>query len=685
MKKKIEIGERTFSLESGLLAKQADGAVMVRYGDTMVLVSVTAGKELEEPPSFLPLTVDYREHTSAAGKFPGGFFKREGRPSEKEILTSRLIDRTIRPLFPKDLFIPIQVSALVFSADGENDPDIPSVIGASAALSISSLPFQGPIGAVRVGYVNKSFILNPTSSRLEESELDLVVVGKSDSLLMLEGKATFLPEEIILDGIAFAQKELGKILEMQEEFQGKKMSLPIKSDIKKNFDSFVRERLKKIYQYPGKEEREGFYNSIFGELKETFSEEEEKNLKKEFERSLQKNIRESILREKKRLDGRGEKEIRPISSQIGLLPRTHGSALFTRGQTQALALVTLGTKMDEQRVEGLLEETRKRFMVHYNFPSFSVGEVRPSRGPGRREIGHGVLAEKSLSLVIPPEEKFPYTIRIVSDILESNGSSSMATVCAGSLALMDAGVPLSEHTAGLSIGLIQEGPDYILLSDIAGEEDHFGDLDLKIAGTKRGITAIQMDVKTDSLTFETLKKAFEQSKEGREEILEKMNGVISSPRKDLSTFAPTIINCHVPQEKIGLVIGPGGRTIRKITKETGAEINIDDEGLVQIISTDKEKGEKALQTVQGLTTEVKVGDTYLGKAVKILPFGAVVEILPGQEGLLHISELKNGYVKQVEDVLKVGDDILVKVIKTEPGGKISLSHKQALPQGLPKN
>ncbi|PIW34192.1 MAG: polyribonucleotide nucleotidyltransferase [bacterium (Candidatus Ratteibacteria) CG15_BIG_FIL_POST_REV_8_21_14_020_41_12] len=683
MKKEIKINDLPLSIESGNIAKQADSAVTVRYGDTVVFTAVVGSKEPKEEVDFLPLLVDYREHTSAAGKFPGGFFKREGRPSEKEILTSRLIDRSIRPLFPENYKNEIQVNSFVFSADTENDSDILALIGASTALSVSKIPFLGPIGVVRVGYADNKFIINPTFPQLEESKLNLVVAGTETSIIMLEGMSSFISEDLILEAISLARKSIGLLVNVQKEFESKKEKrIPscresnpkLWAEMEKEFSP----KIKDAYNFPGKGERDNFWRNLSSETLKKFASFEEKTVKQFLEEIKKEKIRKLILDTGKRLDGRKSNQLREISCEIGLLPRTHGSALFTRGETQALALVTLGTTSDEQIMDTLFEESSKRFMVHYNFPAFSVGEVRPNRGPGRREIGHGILAERALSAVVPSEEDFPYTVRVVSETLSSNGSSSMATVCGGSLALMNAGVPVSSAVAGISVGLIQEGERKIILTDIAGEEDHFGNLDLKIAGTSEGITAIQMDVKSALISEEILKQAFFQSKEARLEILKKMSAAISQPQKSLSPYAPKIINLQIPVEKIGLLIGPGGKTIRKIISETGAKIDVNDEGEVKIASTEQKNGEEALEKIKALVEEAAVGKFYAGKVTKIMPFGAFVEILPKQEGLIHISELEHKHVDKVEDVLKVGDKVKVKVIKINEG-KISLSRKQALP------
>ena len=685
MKIEIDIGGKPLIIEAGKVAKQADSAVTVRYGDTVVFTSVVASDEPKEGMTFFPLTVDYREHTSAAGRFPGGFFKREGRPTEKEILTSRLIDRSIRPLFPKNYKNEIQINSLVFSADTENDPDILALLGASIALSLSKIPFLGPVGAVRVGCINDEFVINPTLPQLEESKLNLVVAGTKTSLIMLEGIGSFLPADLILKAIDSTQKSIQLLIDVQEEWENKEKEKVLPSaqenypELWKEMQEYLSPKIKDAYNFPKKSDRDAFWKKLSSETLEKFitPENSEEVVDNFYEEIKEEKVRKLILDTGKRLDGRKSKDLREISCEIRFLPRTHGSALFTRGGTQSLTLVTLGTTSDAQIMDTLLEESTKRFMVHYNFPSFSVGEIRPNRGPGRREIGHGVLAERALSAVVPSEDEFPYTIRVVSNILSSNGSSSMATVCGGSLALMDAGVPISSAVAGIATGLIQEGERKIILTDIAGEEDHFGNLDLKIAGTSEGITAIQMDVKSALITMELLPELFTQSQEARVAILKKMVETIAEPKKSISSYAPKIISLQIPKEKIGLLIGPGGKMIRKIINDTGAKIDVDDDGVVNIASPDQEAGNSALKIIKSMMEEAVVGKIYSGKVTKLMPFGAFVEILPKQEGLVHVSELDNKYVGKVEDVLKVGDDVKVKVIDIK-AGKISLSRKKAL-------
>ena len=692
MKQEIEVGGRKISFDSETFAQQATAGVMVRSGDTMVLTTIVFGKPLEVAQDFLPLTVEYREHISAAGKFPGGFFKREGRPTEKEILTCRLIDRTIRPLIPKSINREIQVSSFIFSADPDIDPDILAALGASACLSLSPFPSTGPVATVRVGMVNDQLILNPTNTQLLESGLSLVVSAGAKSLVMMEGIAKNIPEEKVLSAIAYGIQESQKLVGFfSENFSvpKEKVPEPEKAEWEDAISRIFDQKFSQVANYPGKTERSAFFDSIKQELlsnqqwlpsslAETVP---EKEIKEAFERELRIRVRKHILETKARLDGRKPDQIRPISCEVGLLPRVHGSALFRRGETQALALVTLGTWANEQRVEGLLEEIKKRFILHYNFPPFSVGEVKPMRGPGRREIGHGAMAEKALVHLLPPEEGFPYTIRVVSDILESHGSSSMATVCAGSLALMDAGVPMTAPAGGVALGLIlQDENTYLILTDIAGEEDHYGDLDLKIAGTKEGITAIQMDVKTTKLTLEVLRQAFQQSREARCQILDTMAQVLPAPRPSLSSYAPKIVTLKIPTDKIGAVIGPGGRNIRKIIADTGAEIEIEDDGGVQIISKDEAAQQKAISVIKGLVEEPIVGQVYNQvKVTRLFPFGAMVEYLPGQEGLVHISELDHRYVNKPDEVVKIGDLIDVKIVGIDDQHRVNLSRKALLP------
>ena len=692
MKKEIELGGRTISFDTETFAQQATASVMVRSGDTMVLTSAVFGNELAMQRDFLPLTVEYREHISSSGKIPGGFFKREGRNSEKETVTCRLIDRSVRPLFPKTFNREIQVVSFVYSFDPEIDPDMLAVLGASATVALSPFPAQGPVAAVRVSLVEGVFIINPTITETAASELTLVVSAGTESLLMLEGIGKNIPEEKVMEGIALGFSEAQKLAAfIKENFSGPKAAFPepkqttCDAAVKAVFDA----KFSQVGNYPGKKERNVFFDEIHQEILAGFPEAEtDGDLKKEikgvFEKELRARVRNQINQTKIRLDGRKPNEVRKITCGVGLLPRVHGSALFHRGETQALALITLGTWGDEQRIEGLLEESKKRFLLHYNFPSFSVGECRPMRGPGRREIGHGLLAEKSLIKTLPSGDEFPYTIRIVSDILESNGSSSMATVCASSLGLMDAGVPMKNAIGGVALGLIKEGDDFTILTDIAGEEDHYGDLDLKVAGTTEGVTALQMDVKTTQLSLEILRQAFMQSREGRTKILEVMNQTLSAPRATLSEHAPKISLIKIPVEKIGAVIGPGGKNIRKIIEETGADVEINDDGGVQIISKDDESRAKAIAIIKGMTEEPTIGQVYSNvKVTRILPFGAMVEYLPRQEGLVHVSELDHRYVGRVEDVVNIGDIINVKIVGVDEQHRVNLSRKALLPPPPP--
>jgi polyribonucleotide nucleotidyltransferase len=686
--KEVEIGGRKFSIETGRFAKQANGAVMVRYADTMVLVTAVAAEEVKEDQDFFPLQVEYREKTSAAGKFPGGYIKREGRPSEKEILSARLVDRPIRPLFPDNFINETQVIAFVLSYDGENDSDVLAATGASAALAISDIPFNGPISEVRVGRVNGEFVVNPTHQQLKESDIELVVAGTADSIMMVEGESKEVSESDLLDALKFAQGEIKKLIDLQNELieaVGKtKREVPVK-EISEDLEKAVKEksfdRFKEIvYSVLAKEERSAknkeLTNSVVEELAEAFPESEKiiKAIMHDIEKDM---MRQRILDEGIRLDGRNTKQVRPITVETGVLPRTHGSALFTRGETQSLTTVTLGTKNDEQTVDGLIEEYSKKFMLHYNFPPFSVGEVGRMTGVGRREIGHGNLAERALRMMFPEEKVFPYTVRIISDILESNGSSSMATVCAGSLALFDAGVPMGKPVAGIAMGLVKEGDKFSVLTDILGNEDHLGDMDFKVAGTTDGITAFQMDIKIQGISFEIMENALNQAKDGRMHILTIMNEAISQPREHLSPYAPRLIQIQIDTDQIGLVIGPGGKTIQGMQRRFGVDIAIEDDGTVNIASPDRESAVNCKEYIKKLTASPEVGETYDGVVTKIMDFGAFVEILPGKEGLLHISQIDNKRVNKVSDYFKEGDKVSVKLLKIE-NGKYSLSRKELL-------
>jgi polyribonucleotide nucleotidyltransferase len=683
-------GAAPLSLETGKLAKQAHGAVVARYGDTVVLVAAVEG-EADEGRDFFPLVVDYREKTYAAGKFPGGFIKREGRPTTKEILTSRLIDRPIRPLFPAGFFNEVQVMASTLSADRDNDPDVLSMIGASAALHVSSIPFLKPTGSVRVGRIDGELVLFPTHSQLEESDLDLIVAGTRDAVTMIEGFAREMPEDQMLEAIMFAHKHVVEIVDLIEELRDKaelgKKEPRAEAAANSLIEEFRRkfgEEFRKRKQTPGKAERADAIKELRQRIEEEYLAEgkepsyEPAQVAAAFYALEERVVRDLIL-EGKRIDGRGLKQIRPITCEVGVLPRTHGSAIFQRGETQALVTTVLGTSSDEQRVDGLMDEYSKKFMLDYNFPPFSVGECRPIRGPGRREIGHGALAERSLKGVIPNVEKFPYTIRVVSDILESNGSSSMASVCGGTLSLMDAGVPITAPVAGISIGLVKEPDRFTLLTDIMGDEDHFGDMDFKVAGTGRGITGIQLDLKIDGINEEIIKATLDQAREARREILKVMlSTALRQPRPGISQYAPRLLTLHINPEKIGLLIGPGGKTIKGIQEATGAKIDIEDDGTVYVSHSDAAGAEAAKAKVEALTEEVRVGKVYEGKVTSIKDFGAFIEILPGRDGLCHISELDDKYVGKVEDVCKVGDKLQVKVIAIDEHDRVKLSRKVLL-------
>lgn len=681
----LEINNRTLSLEIGKVGKQADGAALIRYGDTIMFVSATSKKEIKEEKAFLPLIVDYRENTYAAGKIPGGFFKREGRPSEREILVSRLIDRPIRSLFPEGYFYDTQIVALLLSADLENEPDTLGIIGASTALYLSDIPFSTPIGAVKIGLINNEFVINPTVSKLETSPLNMVIAGTEEGTVMIEAGGVEIEEEKIIEAINVAQESIRKIIQLQKDLYSK-LNIEKREFKAREVDQAKQEKIEKQVstallkgiQAKTKKTSEGETKRILDELIEPIPEENEDEIRetKQIFYNIQKKLfREHILKKGKRLDSREFDEIRPVSVEAGLLSRTHGSALFTRGETQCLATVTLGTFEDVQRLDGLGAEDEKRFMLHYNFPPFSVGEVAFLRGPGRREIGHGALAEKAILPSIPDEESFPYTIRIVSDILESNGSSSMATVCGGVLSLMDAGVPLSMIIAGIAIGLVIENNHYAILTDIAGLEDHFGDMDLKVTGTEKGITSIQLDLKIPSISTQILQEALIKAKEARLKVLAKMKEVLPSPRKEISPYAPRIIILVINPEKVSEVIGPGGKVIKKILSQTNAKIDIEESGKIIIAASDMEAAEKARQMIREITIEAEVGKTYTGKIVRLEDYGAFVEILPNIVGLLHISEIAYYRIKNIRDILKLGQTIQVKVLDIGEDNKIKLSKK----------
>lgn len=682
----LEIGGRTLRIEIGKVARQAGGACWVRYGDTISMAAVCASDKPDHSRGFFPLSVDYREKTYAAGKIPGGFFKREGRPSEKEILSARLIDRPLRPLFPEGYANEVQVMITTLSSDQENDADVLGMIGASVALNVSDVPFPEQIAAVRIGLIEGELVVNPTFSQLEESRLNLVIAGTAEHIVMVEGGCEEISEDELVSALDVGHKHIIEICHKIKEIRdkiGKPKAEVIYPEIPEGLESRVRElaadKVRASHEIHDKHEHSAAVKKIredvIAVLEEEFPESEQW-IKKFIDDLESEDLRRRVLDDKKRIDGRELKDIRDITTEVGILPRTHGSALFTRGQTQALAVVTLGTKMDEQIVDALEGESKKSYMLHYNFPPYSVGEVRPARGPGRREIGHGALAERALEPVLPQEGDFPYTIRIVSDILESNGSSSMATVCGGSLALMDAGVPIKAPVAGIAMGLVLEKDGrYSILTDILGSEDHHGDMDFKVTGTREGITAFQLDIKVGGLTLDIMRDALEAAREARLYILEKMEETISEPRAEISMYAPRIITIKIKPDRIGDVIGPGGKIIRSIVEETGAKIDIDDDGTVLIAAVDGEAGQRAREMVEALVEEPEVDKVYMGTVKRIADFGAFVEIIPNTDGLLHVSEIAHHRVERVEDELKVGDKVEVKVLSVERDGKIRLSRK----------
>lgn len=686
----VEIGGKTLTIETGHVARQANGAVTVRFGDTMVLVTAVSDKIPKENVDFFPLSVEYREKSYAAGKIPGGFIKREGRPSDKEILSARLIDRPIRPLFPDNFTCETQIIALIISMDKENDADVLAGLGASAALSISNIPFDGPIATVRVAKVDDELIINPTFQQIERSVLEFVVAGSQESIVMVEGEAKEIAEEDMIAALKFAHAEIKKLVVLQQNII-KQLSGPVSKmevaepDIPekliKETDHKVRKQIQEAIRIKEKQERrtliETITNDTIAEMIETYPETESiiGNLIHDIEKAETRNM---MLNEKIRLDGRKEEDIRPITCEVGFLPRAHGSAIFTRGQTQALGTTTLGTKLDEQMIDGLEGESYKSYMLHYNFPPFCTGEAKMIRGTSRREIGHGNLAERALKTVLPDDSQFPYTIRVVSDILESNGSSSMATVCAGSLSLMDAGVPVRSAVAGIAMGLIKEDDQIMILSDILGDEDHLGDMDFKVAGTEKGITAIQMDIKIKGISFDIMSQALTRAREGRMHILNKMNETLNKPHSDISKYAPRITRVMIPVDKIGIVIGPSGKTIKKIIEATDVKIDIDDDGQAMIASPEIEKVDEAIQMIMLLINDPKVGDHYKGEVKRITTFGAFVEIVPGKDGMIHISEVDIGHTNNITDVLKVGDMVDVIVKRVDHEGKIALSRKAFL-------
>lgn len=684
-KVEIEVGGQKMILEAGALAKQANGAVFLSFGDTVVLVTVVAAAKPKTGADFLPLTVDYRERTYAAGRIPGGFFKREGKARDGEILTSRLIDRSIRPLFPEGFTHDVQVSAIVLSSDGIHNADILCMNGASAALQLSDIPFAGPIAAVRIGRLNGELVVNPGIPDETESDLDLVVAGSKDALLMVEGGAHEVPESVLLEALALALKEIRRLCEAQEQlaqgFAKSKMKwsgLKVSDELKQAVDAIARAGLREAAHTQEKTTRDEKVAAVKDLVRTQLSEkypDAEPALLMTLDNILYEEVRRLILEDRKRTDGRAFDQIRPLSSRVGVLPRTHGSALFTRGQTQALVTVTLGTPSDMQIMDVLEGEYKERFLLHYNFPGFSTGEPKADRGPGRREIGHGALAKRSLYPVLPSEEDFPYTIRIVSDILESNGSSSMASVCGGLLALYDAGVPVKKPVAGVAMGLVMEGARYAVLTDIQGLEDHLGDMDFKVSGTPDGVTGIQMDIKIAGISIDILREALEQARQARLQLLDHMAGTLAAPRPELSAYAPRMVTVHIPVDKIGALIGPGGKNIRRIIEETGAEVEVEDDGSVFISSTDSVAVERAKDQVVGLTAEAEVGKIYKGKVTRIMGIGVFVEIMPGKEGLIRMNQLAPHFVEKAEDVVKEGEDVEVKVLDVDQQGRINLSRK----------
>ncbi|MBP1720714.1 MAG: polyribonucleotide nucleotidyltransferase [Deltaproteobacteria bacterium] len=694
------------SLKINYLAGQADGGVLVTYGDTVVLVTVVSAKSRREGLDFMPLTVDYQEMTFAAGKIPGGFFKREGRPNEREILTSRIIDRAIRPLFPDGYRDETQLVATVLSLDNENDPGVAAMLGASVALQIASIPFEVPIAGARVGRIDGKYVCNPMGKQMEDSDIDIFMVGRKVvpgtggrpfdiNLVMVEGGAREIDEDAAVGAIRFGLESIRPLIEIQEEIRKaagkpKKVveAIQIDGNLRQKVVSATEKKMREAYVIPVKQTRHTTLGKIREEILSQMTAEDPKlgpQINYVLEELEKKILREMILQQKRRIDGRSNTDIRPISCEVGILPRTHGSALFTRGETQALVSITLGTSSDEQRMDYAAGEEYRAFMLHYNFPPYCVGEVRPLRGPGRREIGHGALARRALLPLLPTQEEFPYTMRIVSDILSSNGSSSMASVCGGALCLMDAGVPVKGVTAGIAMGLLKEGENVVVLSDILGDEDHAGDMDFKVCGTERGITAMQMDIKIDGITEDILGKALHQAREGRLFIIGKIKETIDKPRESLSVYAPRITMIKVKPDRIRDVIGTGGKNIRQIISETGVSIDVEDDGTVMIASNDAEAAERAIAMVRWLTEEAEIGKIYLGTVKKVVDFGAFVEILPGTEGLVHISQLDTKRVNKVTDVVKEGDKVPVKVIEIDRSGKIRLSRKDALGENVPKN
>ncbi|WP_456463741.1 polyribonucleotide nucleotidyltransferase [Persephonella sp.] len=684
------------SIETDYFAKQASGAVIVRQGETAVMVAAVVSEEAQADIDFFPLTVEYREKTYAYGKIPGGFVKREGKPSVREILVSRLIDRPIRPMFPKGFFNDVVITAMTLSADDKFDPDVLAIVGASAALHISEAPFEGPIAGVRVARVEGQFIVNPTYQQRNQSDIDIVVAGSKDAIVMVEGGSEEVSEEIILDAVMFAHDEIKKLIEIQEELRiktGEKEKIAVKTDeieqkIKAELESLVKEKVEHALNILDKKERRKKLSEIYEEAISQIEipEDKEKKVETIYKDIVSSVMREKVLKEKVRIDGRKPDEIRPIWIKTGLFPRIHGSAIFTRGQTQAFVATTLGAPGEEQIEESIEEdEVKKRFMLHYNFPPFSVGEARPPRAPSRREIGHGNLAERAIEPLIPPEEEFPYVIRVVSEILESNGSTSMATVCGASLSLFDAGVPMKKHVAGIAMGLLKEGDEYVILTDILGDEDHLGDMDFKVAGTRDGVTSIQMDIKIKGLTKEILQDALQQAKKARLYILDLMYQAIPQPKPELSPHAPKIITMRVLPEKIPVIIGPSGKNIKKIIEETGVKIDLQPDGLVRIYAVDGESGEKARQMIEELIMDIELGEVYMGKVTRVEDYGAFVELLPGKLSLLHVSQIAPYRIKSAKDKIKVGDILTVKVIDIDEQGRAKVSLKEVKEGEEPKN
>jgi polyribonucleotide nucleotidyltransferase len=682
----LDVGGRSLTIETGRLAKQADGAVFINYGGTSLLVTAVASDKAREGVDFLPLTVNYQEKAFAAGKIPGGFFRREGRPGEREVLVCRLIDRPLRPLFPKGVRNDIQIIATCYSADMENEPDILGIVGASAALTISRIPFAGPVGAVRIGRLGDRLVVNPTIEEMVESTLNMVVAGTADALNMVEAGAEEVSEDVVVEALVLAQEEIRRIVEMQlklrEEADVEKMEVvtPVTDEklllqVEEKYLAPLREAM----QVKAKNPRSKALKTLRAEAVEELST-PENDLSRQIGsiiEAMEKQAARRMIAEGKRVDGRSHSEVRQIACEVGILPRTHSSALFTRGQTQALVVTTLGTSQDQQIVDDLSLTTRRSFMLHYNFPPFSTGETRFMLSPGRREIGHGALAHRALVPVLPDKEKFPYTIRIVSDVLESNGSSSMATVCGGTLSLMDAGVPIKAPVAGIAMGLVHEGDEFFILSDILGMEDHYGDMDFKVAGTREGITSLQMDLKVQGLTREVMARALAQAREGRLHILDRMAEAIAEPREDISVYAPRILTIKIKVDKIRDIIGPGGKMIRSIVERTGAKIEVQDDGTVLIASVDEESSRHAMEIIGELTQEPEIGKIYKGTVKKVLDFGAFVEIFAGTEGLCHISQLADYRVKDIYDEVSEGDEMVVKVLDIDRDGKIKLSRKEA--------